>query len=317
MDLSQAPLLAAAAVVILIEWVMPLPTRYSPLALCRVIADALAAKVNKTDSTDHQRTIAGFLALLTYIVLIGTLVWALLFVMPYDLVTESVLLYLSMGFHAVSNQSKDIEDALSGQQKSMARSLLAELSRIDVSKLSPLGIIKNTLEVNIMAWLSYWLMPVVLFLLVGGLASFVYAIVITAVNAWPVLNPKYNAFGALPHKFKTWFELPFTLILLPLFSVFKSSPGWLKVSLANRAQWPHQQSFTELLWLSLVAAGCKIEMAGPVMFDGEKVARIRLKAGAAPDQTAISALRHWQHRFVIFSVCLLSLFWLLANVIPK
>lgn len=315
MDLSQAPLLVAAAIVILIEWVMPLPARYSPLFLCRIIADALALKVNKTNSTDQQRAIAGALALLTYFVLIGTVTWALLFIMPYDLVTESVLLYLSMGFHAISNQSKNIEDALANEQKSMARTLLAELSSVDVSKLSPLGIIKNTLEVNIMAWLSHWLIPIVLFLLVGGLASFAYAIVITAVNAWPVLNPKFSAFGSLPHKFKTWFELPFTLVLLPLFSVFKSSPGWLKVSLNNRAQWPRTQSITELLWLSLVAAGCKIEMAGPLMFDGHKVSRIRLKAGAAPDQTAIRALRHWQHRFVIFSVCLLSGFWLLANII--
>lgn len=310
---SEAAFLAVTALVILIEWVMPLSTGYSPLQLCRVIAEALAAKVNNDTSTEQQRTIAGALALFTYFAIVGTLVWALLFIMPYDLVTEAVLLYLSMGFHAVSKTSKQIEDALANEQKSVAKSYLAEMTAVSTKPLSPLGIIKTTLEENILAWVNKWLMPVTLFLLFGGVAAISYAIITTAVLSWPILNPKFNAFSTIPHKIKTWFELPFTLVLLPIFSIFKSSPGWLKLALSNRAQWPSQQSFTELLWCSVVAAGCKIEMAGPVMFDQTKVPRIRLKAGEAPNQTAIKKLRNWQSRFTIFCVFLFVLFWLLAN----
>lgn len=314
MMFTESPMLVTVAIVILIEWLLPIPMRYSPLQMCRIIALALAQKVNKTDSTPQQRKVAGTLSLFTYFLIVGTLVWALLFVMPYDLVTEAVLLYLSMGFHAVSAANKNIEDALRNKQKSLARSFLTEITTVSTNRLSELGIIKTTLEESILAWLNQWLMPVVLFICFGGIASFAYALITTAINSWPILNPKFKDFAAIPHKIKTWFELPFTLVLLPLFSIFKSSPGWLKITFTNRLAWPSKSSLTELLWCSVVAAGCKIEMAGPVMFDDQKVTRVRLKAGAAPDQTALKSLRHWQHRFTVFSVLLILLFWLVANL---
>lgn len=311
--MTEANVLMVAAIIIIIEWVLPLPARLSPLRLCFIVAQALALKVNKTNSTAAQRTTAGFLALSTYLLIIGTLVWAFLFIMPHDWVTQGVLLYLSMGFHADSKTSKHIQDALRTQQKSLARTYLSELTSADTRRLSPLGITKATLESTILLWVTKWLIPITLFISIGGLASLCYALVSTAVSAWPVLDPKFKDFGRIPHRIKHGFDLVLSAVLLPLFSIFKSSPGWLKITLANRAQWPEQLSINELLWLSLVAAGCKIEMAGPVMYNAHKVERVRLKAGAAPDETAIAELRHWQHRFTLFVIVLCTLFWSLAN----
>ena len=76
--MAELPHLLAAAIVIIVEWILPIPFRYSPLKLCALLADAIAKKVN-TPGSDRQRQISGFMSLLTYFVFVTVIIWALLF----------------------------------------------------------------------------------------------------------------------------------------------------------------------------------------------------------------------------------------------
>ena len=94
-------------------------------------------------------------------------------------------------------------------------------------------------------------------------------------------------------------ELVPTYIIAPIYSVFSSSPNWLRYVRFVKTDWKASKasSFNTLIWLSVVAAGCKSELAGPLMIDGEKVSRPRINKDAPINEQAISHLLQWNNRF--------------------
>ncbi|MUH72927.1 cobalamin biosynthesis protein [Psychrosphaera haliotis] len=310
--MAELPHLLAAAIVIVIEWLIPLPFKYSPLRLCALLADAIALKVNKP-GTERQRRISGFMSLLTYFVFVAVIVWSLLFVMPYDIWTESVLLYISLSYHSVSKVNKALEEALANKQNTLAKDYLSETASFDTKRLSSLGLTKGALEIEINAWVTTWLMPVALFIALGGLASLAYRVLDIVTKQWLALNPKYSDFGLPTTAIKTSLDWLLSALIAPIFSVFKSSPGWWSLFQRNKNRWPAEQSLVDLVWMSIVAAGCRIEMAGPTMFNDVKVPRLRINEGQKPNHGAIAQLRHWLARFTGFLLLLILLFWFIGN----
>ncbi len=321
MTMAEYPTLLVAAMVIIFNALLPIPNEYSPLNLCQKLAYALALKVNRPvpnqPGFNKQKFISGLMALITYFILVLTILWALLFIMPDDglnaLITEAVLLYISLGYFGFSRQSKIIEQALNKKQHAVAKSYLAELVNTDANVLSPLGITKTVLELEVTHWFSRWLMPLILFLAFGGVLSLSYVLLAILCQAWPSLAPNVGRFGQPALLIKSLLDWPITILCAPIYSIFKSSPGWLTLYNQNKSQWPNNQSKVDLLWMCIVASGCKIEMAGPLMYAGTKVKRIRLNEGQHPDQNTIRQLRHWHRRVVLFVTGTILLFWFLGN----
>lgn len=312
--MAELPHLLAAAIVIVIEWILPIPFRYSPLKLCALLADAIAKKVNKPGS-DRQRQISGFMSLLTYFVFVTVIIWALLFIMPYDVWTEAILLYISLSYHSVTKVNKSIKDALHNKQNTLAKDYLAEHAEFDTKPLSTLGIVKGALELEIRSWATAWLTPIILFLTFGGVAAIAYRVLDIAVQRWCAFDPKFDSFGLPSLAIRSTLDWLIAVIVAPIYSVFKSSPGWWRMFRKYQPDWPKQQSLVELVWSCIVAAGCRIEMAGPAMFNGVKVKRLRINEGQKPSQTTIAELQSWNTRFIIFVLVLILLFWLIANTI--
>ncbi|MDA8622164.1 cobalamin biosynthesis protein [Psychrosphaera sp.] len=310
--MAELPQLLAAAIVIVIEWLIPLSFKYSPLRLCALLADAIATKVNKPGS-DQQRRISGFLSLLTYLIIVAVIIWSLLFIMPYDLWTEAVLLYISLSYHSISKINRNLEEALANKQNTLAKDYLSESALFDTKRLSSLGLTKGALEVEMHSWVTTWLMPIALFIALGGVASLAYRVLDTAAKQWLAINPKYGDFGLPTAAIKASIDWILTALVAPIFSVFKSSPGWWSTFKRHKNKWPSEQSLVDLIWMSIVATGCRIEMAGPTMFNGVKVSRVRINEGQKPDHDAIAQLRHWITRFSVFLLFLILLFWFIGN----
>lgn len=309
--LATSPTLVILTLVILLEWLVPLPFKYSPARGFRILATSFIRKVaNKGDA--KQQLLAGCLSIITYLTLLLIILFALLFAMPMDIWTQGVLLYLALGYQSQANTSKQIEESLKAQQKQLARSLLKENTIYQTDKLSELGIKKLTMESLIGQFVSAWLMPIVLFLLFGGITALCYRMLLEAYFAWHPNLPKLKQFGQPVVWLKNAIEWLPSMLLAPVYSVLKSSPGWLRVSNKAKQQWPKEQSKElNLYWLAIVSCGCKIELAGPVMAAGEKIRRPRLNQGAPLGDNNIRQLLIWNNRFrfilVLFNITVISL----------
>ena len=296
--LTQNPELLVLALVLSLEWLMPIPPSLSPATGIRALANALAVKLVKNQSR-QQLQLSGWLALVSYFALLLIILWSVLFITPNDAWIQGLLLYFSLGYQHTAGQMRSIQDAQSQQQKSVARSLLSKHSEFETHRLSPLGINKLSLEIITYKFVSEWIIPVVMFCLSGGIAALVYRALLEAHKAWMPQKNKYQYFGQGVTVVKNLIELLPTLFIAPVYSIFKSSPGWLTMTLAAKSAWRQSKTsnLNQLLWLSIVSAGCKSELAGPLMLEGRKLPRPRLNHGLPINEAAIGQLLAWNNRF--------------------
>lgn len=296
--LFQYPELAVLTLVILIDWLLPAPNKLSAVPFFKIVAEGFTKKV-ATKGDSKQQSLAGLLALFVYLFLIITLLLSILFVVENDVWTQGLLLYLSLGYQSFAAQSKAIAQASAKQQKSACRYLLSQFSPYDSSKLSLLGINKLTVETLTIRFVSLWLLPILLFIFIDGVWAFCYRALMEAYFIWLPQRQGFQYFGTAISKVKNIVELVPTWLFAPVFSVFKSSPGWLNLVNQTKSQWRNSSAspFSNLIWLSIVSAGTRAELAGPLMLDGKKIARPRINQGADISASAIEQVIHWINRF--------------------
>ena len=308
--ISLFPELTVLTLVLLIDWFIPFPNKYSPANFFRLLANAFVKKV-ATSGSDNQQKLAGWLSLFTYLFLLLTILLSILFVVENDVWTHGLLLYLSLGYQTFAVHAKTIQACVTKQQKSVARTLLSQNSPYDSSRLSLLGINKLTLEITTIRFVSLWIMPVILFVIFDGVVAFTYRAVIEAYFAWLPQKPGLRFFGSGITLVKNVLEILPTLLIAPVYSVFKSSPGWSRLISEVKQDWRDSQaaSVNTLVWMSIVSAGCKSELAGPLMIDGQKISRPRINRGALINESAIGQLIQWNNRFrtiiILFNLVLI------------
>lgn len=316
--LFQYPELAVLTLVILIDWLLPAPNKFSAVPFFKLIAEGFTKRV-ATKGDSKQQSLAGFLSLFVYLFLILTILLSILFVVENDVWTQGLLLYLSLGYQGFSAQAKAIAQAATKQQKSACRYLLGQYSPYDSSKLSLIGINKLTVEILIIRFVSLWLLPILLFIFIDGVWAFCYRALMEAYFIWLPQRNGFKYFGTAISKIKNLVELIPTCLFSPVFSVFKSTPGWMKLVNQTRFQWQHSGAspVINLVWLSIVAVGCKVELAGPLMLDGKKIDRPRLNTGAGITEQAINQVLQWIDRFrfvfIAFNVITITTLGLLAT----
>lgn len=323
--ISTYPELIALTLVILVEWIFPLSTKFTPAFMFNVLACAISNKVlpssssSKQTNTIKQQILSGWLALGTYLFLIGTIIGSILFAVTNDVWTQAILLYFALGYQTVANQAREVQSCISQKQKSAAKTVLSNITEFDVDKLSELGVNKLTLESLIKRFVSFWLLPICLFLLFDGFAAIMYRALLEAYIVWQPKNIKFKYFGQAVFKVKNIIELLPRLVIAPIYSVFKSSPSWTHYVSSTKEQWKQVQasSHNQLIWLSIVSAGCKSELAGPLMLQHEKIARPRINQGAPLFPSAIGELLIWNNRFrtifILFNIITLTTLYFTNN----
>lgn len=317
--ISTYPELVALTLVLIIEWILPLSTKLTPAFMFNVLAKSISNKVIDSPSSKKQtrpikqQVLSGWLALGTYLFLIGTILGSILFAVTNDVWTQAVLLYFSLGYQTIANQASAVQTCISQKQKSASKTVLAHITEFDTDKLSELGVNKLTLETLIKHFVSFWLLPIILFLLFNGLIAILYRALLEAYTIWQPKNIEYKYFGQAVFKVKNVIELLPTLLIAPIYSVFKSSPSWSNHVTSTKQQWQQAQvsSYNELIWLSIVSAGCKSELAGPLMLQQQKIARPRINQGAPLFPVAIGELLSWNNRFritfILFNIITIAL----------
>jgi cobalamin biosynthesis protein CobD/CbiB len=248
--------------------------------------------------------------------LILIILFACLFAFESDIWMSGFLLYLSLNLSVFQKTINHIVPMLDNSQKTSARSLLSTMTIWDTQKLSVLGMTKLTIELLTFRFVHGWLMPLVLFFLLGGVASFLYMALVSASLAWVGNDQNGQQFNWFSNRMRDALALIPTVIMAPIFSVFKSSPGWLSRFKVNHKAWQQGGwSRIELLWLSVLSAGCKSELAGPLMLDEVKLARPKLNADKGVETAHIEIATNWILRFKCFTLILLTLIFALVTTL--
>lgn len=298
-------LLAAATVLVLVvDWVAPLPYTISPAHFFYKLAYGfkrqLAGKAN-----NGQLRLYGTLSLLVYFAIIGTLVFALLFIAPSDIITQAALFYLALGYQDVAKSLRHANQLLANGQKSAAKSQLAPLSQYDVKPLSELGVNKLINETLVVRFFALWVMPAFLFIVANGLVALLYRALYEAARCWShdgAYSTSVRAISNLIELIPAWF-------LAPFYSVFKLSVGWRKAYKEHKKTWVENSlnSNNQLIWLAIAAIGCKAEFAGPVKINDQKYARPRLNKGAPVTSETTLYLLNWHNRFRFTFIVLITI----------
>jgi cobalamin biosynthesis protein CobD/CbiB len=173
------------------------------------------------------------------------------------------------------------------------------------------------METLTIRFVSLWLVPILLFIFLNGIWAFGYRALIEAYFIWLPQRQGFQYFGTAVSKIKNLVELIPTMIFAPIFSVFRSSPGWLSLVNSEKTQWQQSKAspYINLIWLSIVAAGCKSELAGPLMLDGKKLSRPRLNQGAAVSHKNVLQLTSWVNSFRLTFVAFNTIIIVLLAII--
>ena len=293
------------ALVIVIEWLLPFPQKYALTHLFYQLAQAFAKKVantKNTESSETQEIISGSLALVFYLLIIAVLTISIVFVSTYDLWTQGLMLYFSLGYQTTARVSDEVITACHNKQFSLAKDLLKQITVYDTERLTALGIHKLTMESCLFHFVRLWLMPILLFLFFGGFASLTYAALAQAYYSWLPAKHKYHYFGKPVSACIYLVEWLPTLIFAPIYSLFKLAPNtsthW--ITLFKLQQGTKSPITPESLWMSIVASGCDTELSGPLMLNSVKIKRPHILKGHRQNKKAIAELLSWNNYFRLF-----------------
>jgi adenosylcobinamide-phosphate synthase len=305
----QLPLLAL--LIILLSTFMPLPPSYQPLQLFRLMAAAMANKVNKTADGVGQQLLSGSLALLLLLLPIWALVSAFAELSEWPEFWHALLLYCCLDWQQQRQQALAISQSLDKQQLNLARDQLQPLVLRQTRQMSSVGISKACIESLSLRFSKQWFSVLFWFMVGGGIAALMYRLLQELQQSW---NPKLSTFRH--------FGRPVALLV----SAFSFVPVFLcGTLLALLRNWRQSTEYfsqsqdgnfgmAQRWLLSASSAALSRNLAGPLYYDAVKHRRVRIGPVTEPQSSDIRIWLNLCRQLQIASFVLIASCWLLLLV---
>ncbi|RTE86246.1 MULTISPECIES: cobalamin biosynthesis protein [Gammaproteobacteria] len=291
--------------IVVVEWVLPIPTRMHPLWILHQSAKRLAQKVhpNKPRSRSQQR-ISGLMAtVLVWLLIVGSIS---LFYALADLkqLLGLLLLFFLLGSQPWRQERKVILHAASRKMLKIARARLARWLNRDCSHLTEFGVQKAVFEQSAKNHFHGWAGTLFWFVLLGPIGALNFRVLYELSRAWPQHLPGWHDFGFVATQLFRIFNAPPALLFRAVLTIF----AWVTKRRPKKSKWSGSES--QLLYgqecslFSLVAAVTDAPLGGPIKYQGETITRPRWgtqKLRAKENYVAI--FRHF---------ALLQITWLIA-----
>lgn len=254
--------------VILVKFLASYLASHEPLRFFRLFCDRLAEKVNKTTNSIRQRSISGFIAILVTLTPLLIILWLFEAFVEAAWLWQGFLLYLALGNLHLGKNSKEIAKLIVANKKFEAKQLLIPWLLRDTEPLSPLGLSKSCIEMQLLRAMQNLFSISFIFLLFGPLAALCTRLLIEMHYSW---NPKQSRFKPFGHSVAflvnilQW--LPnriFSLVLL--FSCIGRN-----FVLYSRLSKPYFFQLNNSYALSLFALALEVKLGGVAMYQGIKL----------------------------------------------
>jgi len=193
---------------------------HEPLRFFQFYCLQLGNKVNKSQNSTQQQTIAGLVGLLVTLVPIAIILWLFADFVAVNYLWQGFLLYFALGSLNLARINKSIAQALVAKQSYLAKQTLQPWLLRETEQLSPVGLSKAAIEMQLLRSAQQVYVVSFLFIVFGPLAALSYRLMLEMHYCWNGKLAKFNYFGFYSQLFVQVIQwLPTRLMaLLILFS---------------------------------------------------------------------------------------------------
>lgn len=281
--------------------------QHEPLQFFQFYCQKLSDKVNKTQNTPQQQTIAGAVAILVTLVPIAIILYLFEAFIEVEILWQALLLYLAIGSFGITHISKTIAQALVAKQNYLAKQTLKPLVLRETEPLSSLGLSKGCIEMQLLRTLQQGYAVAIIFLIGGPLAAISYRLLLEMHYCWNTKLVTYRYFGLYSKhliNILQWVPVRIYALLLLFTSIGKNFTLFWRLS---------KQHFFQLnnnIALLLLALTLEIKLGGVALYTEPNQTKQKLRKASFNDlarQPQITDIIHASNK--IKSIIYISLFF--------
>lgn len=168
---------------------------HEPLRFFQFYCLQLGNKVNKSQNSTQQQTIAGLVAILVTLVPIAIILWLFADFVAVDYLWQALLLYFALGSLSVAQINKSIAQALVANQSYLAKQTLKPWLLRETEQLSPVGLSKAAIEMQLLRNVQQVYVVSFLFIGFGPLAALSYRLILEMHYCWNSKLAQFKHFG--------------------------------------------------------------------------------------------------------------------------
>jgi len=241
---------------------------HEPLRFFQFYCLQLANKVNNSKNSTQHQTIAGLLALLVTLVPIVIILWLFADFIAVDYLWQGLLLYLALGSLNLGQVNIGIAQALVAKQNYLAKQTLKPLLLRGTDQLSPVGLSKAAIEMQLLRSLQQIYVVSFLFIIVGPLAALSYRLMLEMHYCWNTKLGQYKYFGfysQLLTQLMQWLPSRLMALLILLSTVGQGSLLFWRLTRS------HFFKLNNDFFIAVHAFSLTVRLGGVAMYQGEKL----------------------------------------------
>lgn len=296
------------SIIVIAEWLIPIPTRFHPLWILNQSAKLMAKKVHPNlNRSRSQQRISGLMAtLLLWFLIVGSIS---IFYAVADLkqILSLALLYVLLGSQPWRQERRLILYASSHNMLRISRSRLGKWLNRDCEKLTEFGIQKAVFEQSINNQFHGWIGTLFWFVVLGPIGALNFRLLYELSRAWPQRLPGWHDFGFVSAQlFRIFNSIPNFLfrILLALFAwASKRNVKPIQVKSAEHSVLAAQEQKT----LAAIASVSDAPVGGPIKYQDTTITRRRWGTQKLRNQKNCNSIfRHFTLLQLTWLILLLS-----------
>ncbi len=241
---------------------------HEPLRFFQFYCLQLSNKVNKSQNSTQQQTIAGLVALLVTLVPIAIILWLFADFVAVEYVWQALLLYLALGSLTLAQINKSIAQALVSNQSYLAKKTLQPWLLRETEQLSPVGLSKAAIEMQLLRSAQQIYVVSFLFIAFGPLAALSYRLILEMHYCWNSKLTAFKYFGFYSQLFVQLIQwLPNRLMALLILLSTLGQGG----ALSWRLMRSHFFALNNNFIIGIHAFSLAVRLGGVAMYQNEKL----------------------------------------------
>lgn len=281
---------------------------HEPLRFFQFYCQKLSEKVNKSQNSPQQQTVAGLIAIIVTLLPIAIILYLFEAFIEVNILWQALLLYIAMGSFGLAHINKNIAQALVAKQNYLAKQTLKPWVLRETEPLSSLGLSKTSIEMQLLRTLQQGYTVAIIFLIAGPLTAVIYRLLLEMHYCWNTKLVRYNYFGIYSKhliNFLQWLPVRIFSSLLIFTSIGKNFVLFWRLS---------KQSFFQLnnnIALLLLALSLEIKLGGVALYDNQNQGKQKLRKVSFNDlarQPQITDIIHANNK--IKTIIYISLFFI-------
>lgn len=297
-------------VVIAIKTITTRLVPHDPLRFFRFYCTQLSNKVNKPQNSVKQRSIAGIVAVWLTLAPIVIVLWLFSAFIEVNWLWQGFLLYIALGAFGLTHVTKTVAQALVANQTYVAKQTLKPWVLRSTENLSPLGITKATIEMQLLRFLQQAFVVSCLFLFFGPLVALSYRLLLEMHYCWNTKQLQYYPFGAhiqLLVNIIQWLPVRLFSLMLWVSALGKNALLFWRL---NSSYW---LSLNNNIALSFFALILEVKLGGVAMYNKSKCRKVSFNNQAK--QPDIADIIHASKKITVLSTILLFVLAVIATAI--